>query len=86
MKAELLNELLSDLCCPETRQGLAMAGAELVGRLNKRIERGELVNRSGRKVEDAFDAGLVREDGKALYPMRQGVPVLLVAEAIELEE
>lgn len=78
------DELLKDLCCPESRQSLSPADDDLVRRLNDEVKNGTLKNRSGQKIEDAFDGGLIREDGKALYPVRQGIPVLLVAEAISV--
>jgi uncharacterized protein YbaR (Trm112 family) len=32
------------------------------------------------------DGGLVREDGRILYPIRQRIPVLLVDEGIALDQ
>ena len=77
-------ELLSILRCPETRQPLAPAPAELLASLNERIRRGDVRNHSGGAVTERCEAGLLREDGKALYPVRGGQPILLVAEAIPL--
>jgi uncharacterized protein YbaR (Trm112 family) len=75
-------ELLSILRCPETRQPLRPAPAELLASLNEKIRQGKLRNRSGGAITECCEAGLLREDGKALYPVRGGQPILLVAEAI----
>ncbi|MDB6064284.1 MAG: uncharacterized protein JWR26_492 [Pedosphaera sp.] len=77
-------ELLKILCCPETHQELALATSAAVEKLNREIGAGSLQNRAGRQVEETLDGGLVRADGKYLYPMRQSIPVLLVDEAIPL--
>ena len=77
-------ELLTVLCCPETHQGLAAADPALVNRLNGEIASGALKARSGQIVRDRMDGGLVRDDQKYLYPVRQNIPVMLIDEAIPL--
>lgn len=77
-------ELLQIVRCPETRQALALAEPALVARLNAQVAAGQLHNRAGQPVTTQLDGGLVRADGKALYPVRNNVPVLLVDEAIAL--
>lgn len=77
-------ELLSILRCPETRQMLVIAEPMVVERLNAQVAVGLLRNAAGQPVTAKLDGGLVRADGKALYPVRNNVPVLLVDEAIAL--
>ena len=77
-------ELLQMLRCPETQQALALAETALVERLNAQVITGELRNRAGQPVTVKLDVGLMRADGKVLYPIRRNVPVLLVNEAITL--
>ena len=77
-------ELLKILCCPETHQGLRVAEPALVGNLNQQIAAGGLKNRAGQPVKEKIDSGLVRADGKCVYPIRQDIPVMLVDEAIPL--
>ena len=74
--------LLKILCCPETRQPLAPADAATVARLNERIAARGLKNRGGKAVTEACEGGLVRQDGQVLYPIRQGIPILLIAESV----
>lgn len=77
-------DFLKILACPETKQPLAEADAALVARVNEQIARGGLQNRGGQEVRDSLEAGLVRKDQRYLYPVRSGIPVLLVEEAIAL--
>ncbi len=49
------------------------------------MEEGSLVNRGGESVQEPIDGGLVREDGRILYPIRDDIPVMLIDEAIELD-
>ena len=77
-------ELLSILRCPETRQALAVADAAVVARLNAQVATSSLRNAAGQPVTVKLDGGLMRADGKALYPVRNNVPVLLIGEAIAL--
>ncbi len=75
-------ELLSLLCCPETHQPVRLAEPALVQDLNARIAAGSLKNRAGQLVKEPLDAGLVRQDGRYVYPVRKDIPVMLIDEAI----
>jgi hypothetical protein len=63
---------------------LRQAGADVVADLNRKVAAGALRNRGGHSVKDALDAGLLREDGRVLYPVCRGIPMLLVDDGIEL--
>lgn len=77
-------ELLEILVCPETKQPVTLAAPEHLEELNQKIRRGELRNRSGQTVEKELTEALIREDGKVLYPVDDGIPVMLIDESIEL--
>ena len=77
-------ELLEILVCPETKQPVSPASDELIARLNEQIQEGTLRNRGGSAVETALTEGLLREDGKILYVVDDGIPVMLIEESIEL--
>jgi uncharacterized protein YbaR (Trm112 family) len=77
-------ELLDMLCCPETKQDVALADASLVETLNRKIEAGDLKNRGGEILKEKLDSGLIRADRKFLYPVREDIPIMLIDEAIPL--
>jgi uncharacterized protein YbaR (Trm112 family) len=76
--------LLRILVCPESKTALTVADKSLVDSLNRKIEQGAIKNRGGETVQDRIDGGLVRADGKYLYPIREDIPVMLIEEAIAL--
>ncbi len=84
-KGTIDKELLAILCCPETKQDVSLAAVSLIADLNARVERGELKNKAGQPVQEKLDGGLVRADGKILYPIRESIPVMLIEEGIPLE-
>jgi uncharacterized protein YbaR (Trm112 family) len=77
-------ELLKILCCPETHQELRLAEPGVIDRLNGQIANGALKNRAGQLVQEKIEEGLIRADGKFLYPIRRNIPVMLVDEGIPL--
>ena len=79
-------DFLSILCCPETHQKLAFADPALVENLNARIAAGEVRNRASQVLTTRLEGGLVRDDRRYLYPVRDNIPVLLINEAIPLAD
>lgn len=79
-------ELLDILVCPEDKTPVKPAGDEVIAKANAAIEAGTLKNRAGETVEDKIDGGLVREDGRYLYPVRDDIPIMLIDEAVPLDQ
>jgi len=79
-------ELLDLLVCPENQTPLRPADPSLLERLNQAIVIGTLVNRAGQPVKQPLQGGLVREDGTLLYPVVDDIPVMLLDEAIRLDQ
>lgn len=76
--------LLSIICCPVTHKGLTLAGAEQLQRINRAIADGELRNRDGAVLSSALKEALITDDGKTMYPINDGIPVLLEGESVSL--
>ncbi|WP_295808204.1 hypothetical protein [uncultured Nitratireductor sp.] len=78
--------MLQILRCPVTQKGLTLARRDLLGKVNAAIEAGTLRNRDGNVLAGSMDAALVTDDGKVLYPIMDGIPVLLEDESVNLEQ
>lgn len=79
-------ELLKILVCPETKQPLQLVDDELLGKINKAIQQGKVVNRDGDPVNENLDGGLIRDDKKIVYPIINDLPYLRIGDGIEIEK
>ena len=79
-------ELLDILACPETKEGLTVADRSVVDKINEGIKNGTLKNRGGETVTEVIDGGLLREDGKYVYAVRDEIPIMLIDEAILVDQ
>ena len=79
-------ELLRILICPRTHKPLREASAEELDVVNARIQGGRAVSYGGESVSQRVLEGLVPEGEPVLYPILEGIPVLLVNEAIGLSD
>lgn len=78
-------DLLAILRCPETKEEISPADSQLIEKINRQISAGAVKNRAGKPVSEKIDGGLVRQDRKYLYPIREDIPIMLVDEAIPLD-
>jgi len=79
-------KLLSILCCPVTHKGLSLVRADQLAAINAAIGNGKLTNRDGTLLENSLKEALVTDDGKTLYPIDDGIPVLLEGEGVALDQ
>ena len=85
-KGTISKDLLAILCCPETKQEVSLIESRTLDQLNSEIEKGELQNKAGLPVTEKLDGGLLREDGKVVYPIRDQIPIMLIEEGILINE
>ncbi len=78
--------LLSILRCPVTQKGLSLATSAMLKNVNAAIDSGKLSNHDGQVLAEPMSEALVTDDGKVLYPISNGIPVLLEGESVNLEQ
>jgi uncharacterized protein YbaR (Trm112 family) len=72
---------LAMLVCPSTRKPLRHATAAELAALNAAIARGGVKNRGGAELASPWAGALATTDGAWLYPIQDGIPILLTSEA-----
>jgi len=75
-------ELLALLVCPETHQDVTLATTDEIAQLNEAIRAGRIRNVGGKEVTEPVEAALIRIDRAVAYPIRDGIPVMLVPEGM----
>ena len=79
-------ELLDILVCPENRTPVHEANVGLLEKINDAIAANTLKNRAGEVITERIEGGLIREDEKYLYAIRDDIPVMLIDESIPLDQ
>lgn len=75
-------KLLDILCCPVTKQPLAMLDKAELAALNEAITAGGLQRADGSQQSEPVSEGLITRDHQTVYRIDDGIPVLLADEAI----
>jgi len=78
--------LLDILCCPVTRTPLELLPERELHVLNERIAEQRIRNRDDAIVTEPLAEALVTRAGKLVYPVRDGIPVLLEEQAMSLAQ
>jgi uncharacterized protein len=78
--------LLTILRCPVSHKGLALMQKDKLARVNEAIDAGKLQNHEGSAVTERLTEALITDDGKRIYPVDDGIPVLLEDESISMEQ
>ena len=79
-------ELVEILVCPDTKLNVDLAPAETVEKINLAIKENIVLNVDRQSVNDPLQDGLLREDDKIIYPVRDSIPVMLIGEGIPMDQ
>jgi uncharacterized protein YbaR (Trm112 family) len=75
-------KLLDILCCPASKQGLALLNKAELRALNDAISEGGLKRIDGSMQSAPIKEGLITRDHQTVYRIEDGIPVLLSDEGI----
>ncbi len=76
--------LLHILRCPISHKALSLARRDTLDKVNAAVDAGKLVNREGETIGEALSEAVVTDDGKHLYPVENGIPVMFESHSIDL--
>jgi uncharacterized protein YbaR (Trm112 family) len=79
-------KLLDIVCCPLTKLPLQLLDGTRLARINSAIESGTIHARSDSLVGEKLVEALVTRDGRLVYPVRDGIPILLEEESIDWKQ
>ena len=77
--------LLNILRCPVSHKGLSVLKKDKLERVNAAIAAGDVTTLDGVRLGEPLAEALITDDGKRLYPVQDGIPVLLESESIHAE-
>lgn len=75
-------KLLEILCCPVSKTPLKFLSEKKLETLNKAIAEGKALYVGGETVAKPVSEALITTDGKVIYAVADGIPVLLEEEGI----
>lgn len=79
-------KLLEILCCPVTKSPVRKMTSAQLKSLNAEIGKGEVHNVAGETLAEALQEALITESGKTIYPVDDGIPVMLEEQGINTDQ
>ena len=74
--------LLEILCCPSSKVPVRVTRRDELDVLNHSIAAGCVVTVAGTPVQSTVEEALITRDGKVIYRVDGGIPVMLIDEGI----
>ncbi len=78
-------QLREIICCPKTRQNLQELPASEVEKINQQVSQKTVKYINGTTVDSPLQKALITEDGRLIYRVDDGIPVLLIDKGIATE-
>ena len=75
-------KLLDILCCPTSKQPLALLNGPDLAAINQAVATGKLTRADGNTQAVPLSEGLITRDRRTVYRIEDGIPVLLADEAL----
>lgn len=69
--------LLEILVCPVTKVPIKPLPKDRLAILNGEVAKGTVCYQDGKKVATELEEALITEDGRTIYPVEDGIPVML---------
>ena len=74
--------LLEILCCPSSKVPVRMLRNDELDKLNRSIADGGVLTIAGNAIAKPLAGALITRDGKTVYRIDEGIPVMLIDEGI----
>ena len=72
------SRLIDILVCPATKTPVKPLTKDKLAILNQAIASSEILRQDGTRIEEPLGEALITSDGKTVYPVDDGIPVMLV--------
>ena len=80
------SRLLDILVCPVTRVPVKPLPKDKLAILNRHVQNGDVSYVGGTPVEEELSEGLITTDGKLIYRVDDGIPVMLEDQGIQANQ
>lgn len=82
----ITKELLNILCCPSTKVPVMLLEEEKLQKINALILKKKLHYQNKSLVDKCLTEGLITTDGKTIYRIDQGIPIMLIEQGIPVDQ
>ncbi len=79
-------KLLEILVCPTTKVPLKPLAKDRLAILNRSIDSGEIKRVDGEPLQAALSEALITTDGRTIYPVDDGIPIMLEEQGITADQ